>query len=148
MKLPRTMLMREAAARGKYAPLHKYLCLRAGREWRTTFSEIEGILGFALPSSARIHRPWWSNPGPGGGHSHALAWAAAGWKAGSVDLEAGTLIFVRREDGTGREEAETSTGVDGERPISVDDLFVAHDFGPWPDGLRWSREEMYGDDGR
>lgn len=57
------------------------------------------------------------------------------------------MTFVRREDGTGREEAGTSAGVDRGRPITVDDLFVLHDFGPWPDGFRCDREEMYGDRG-
>ena len=30
----------------------------------------------------------------------------------------------------------------------VDDIFTPHDFGPWPEGFRCSREEIYGDEGR
>jgi hypothetical protein len=32
-------------------------------------------------------------------------------------------------------------------PFDVDALPV-HDFGPWPEGLSFRREDMYGDDGR
>lgn len=148
MSEPRNVLVRKAAARGKYAPLYDHLSIRAGREWSTTFFELERILGFELPPSARIHRPWWSNPGRSGGHSHALAWVASGWRTKSVDLEAETLTFVRNPERTDREGAGTETDAGPLRRGSIDDIFTPHDFGPWPEGFRCSREEMYGDDGR
>lgn len=47
--------MREATARGKYAPLRRHLpALGAEREWRTSFGAVETILGFRLPNSARL----------------------------------------------------------------------------------------------
>ena len=95
MNPERQELLRDAARRGKYAPLHDFLRAHAQREWRTTFREIEGILGFRLPNSARIHRPWWANQGQGGGHSHALAWEMAGWRTAEVDLSGETLVFRR-----------------------------------------------------
>ena len=81
---------RDAAARGKYAPLYRDLSARSEAEWRASFDEVEAILGFRLPDSARLYRPWWSNQRKGGGHSHALAWQAAGWRTSAIDLEAET----------------------------------------------------------
>jgi hypothetical protein len=65
-----------------------------GSEWRVTFGEIEKVLGFTLPNSARIHRPWWANQGEGGGHSHALAWEMAGWKTSQVDMAKEPVVFT------------------------------------------------------
>ena len=101
MDLERLRLLRDTAKRGKYAPLHDFLVQRfllqhTQKEWKTTFGELEGILGFRLPKSARIHRPWWANQqGVGGGHSHALAWVMAGWHTAQVDLVDESLIFRR-----------------------------------------------------
>ncbi len=90
MKQERENLVREAAKRGKYAPLYNHLSSKAGRDWKVLFGEIENILGFDLPQSARLYRTWWANQTRGGSHSHALAWQAAGWKTKQVDLEAET----------------------------------------------------------
>lgn len=76
---------RKMAARGKYRRLYTHLCSLTMQEWRTTFSEVETIIGFGLPPSARLHRPWWSNQSGRIGHSQALAWAAAGWETAEVD---------------------------------------------------------------
>jgi hypothetical protein len=100
MDLARLRLLRDAAKRGKYAPLHDFLVERfllqsTEKEWKTTFQEVEGILGFRLPNSARIHRPWWANQAQAGGHSHALAWEMAGWRTAEVNLGAETLAFRR-----------------------------------------------------
>ena len=86
----------KAAVRGKYAPLYRHLCDLPGSEWPATFGEVEKILGFRLPGSARRYLAWWSNGT--GGHSHALSWHAAGWRTRAVNIEAETLMFVRRED--------------------------------------------------
>ena len=91
----RRSMMEAAVKRGKYAPLYKYLKSRPYIEWSPTFSEIEKILGFALPESARLRRPWWANTGMKGGHSQAMAWELAGWKTSQVDMEGEKLVFVR-----------------------------------------------------
>ena len=58
MSVTRDQLVRDAAARGKYAPLYRHLLSACPvQEWRTTFGELEAILGFRLPDSARLHRP-------------------------------------------------------------------------------------------
>ena len=136
--------VRDAATRGKYAPLyHQLLSAHPEPEWRTTFDEIEAILGFRLPDSARLHRPWWSNSKKGNGHSHSLAWQAAGWRTREVDLKAETLVFVRREDAPGPAGAPARR-----RRFSIREILPPHDPGPWPEGFTVSREQIYDDMGR
>ena len=76
---------------GKYAPLYRHLSASCSVTWLASFGEIEAILGFRLPASARRHRAWWAN----GGHSQADAWLAAGWRTRSVDFGEETLVFER-----------------------------------------------------
>jgi len=96
MNAKRQELLIGAVERGKYAPLYRYLkSLRVNR-WSTTFAEVERILGFELPNSAHIHRPWWANAGSKGGHSQSYAWNLAGWKTTDVDQETQTVTFVRQ----------------------------------------------------
>ena len=52
---------RDMVLRGKYQPLYQYLSSLQAQEWRTSFSEVEAVIGFELPPSARLHRPWWGN---------------------------------------------------------------------------------------
>lgn len=136
-------IARKAASNGKYAPLFRNLSVRTGTRWRATFAEIEGVLGFKLPDSARIHRPWWANQKRSGGHSHALAWQAAGWKTTRVDLSAETLVF-QREDGAGAQAGQASPV----RGFNLARDFPAVDMGPWPEGFKVSREEIYDELGR
>ncbi len=82
---------------GKYAPLYRYLITRTGFRWRASFSEIEAVLGFDLPASARRHQAWWANE-DGGSHSHARAWREAGWRTRDVNLRAEMLVFERAGD--------------------------------------------------
>lgn len=144
MTATRDKLVRDAAARGKYAPLyHHLLSAHPEPEWRTTFGEVETILGFRLPGSARLHRPWWSNSKRGSGHSHALAWQAAGWRTRKVDIEAETLVFARGEVSP----ASARTPARGRR-FSIEEILPAHDPGPWPEGFSVSREQIHDDMGR
>jgi hypothetical protein len=92
----RRELLEAAAKRGKYAPLYRHLVELKKDEWLATFREVERILGFSLPDSARIHRPWWANQGERGGHSHALAWEMAGWETSQVDMAGERLTFLRK----------------------------------------------------
>lgn len=136
--MTRKQIFQEVAARGKYAPLHRYLlALHTAPEWHASFGEIEAILGFRLPDSARLHRPWWSNRKSGGGHSQALAWQAAGWRTRAVDLEAERLTFERADNATSRRGA-----------FSISEILPPHDPGPWPRGFTASRRHLYGGDGR
>ena len=103
MKQKRRALLERAAQRGKYAPLYRHLKKLRSKEWRATFEEIEEILGFSLPDSARIHSPWWANQGVRGGHSHALSWEMAGWKSLQINMVEEKLAFVRNTQRNGAE---------------------------------------------
>src|SRR5260370_14572444 len=61
-------------------------------EWATTFAEIESLLGFRLPESARVFNAWWSNSLKG--RPGAIAWREAGFRA-SVRMEEERVIFRR-----------------------------------------------------
>src|SRR5665213_347072 len=61
----------------KYDALRDYLNVQAAQTVTLTFRQIEKILGFALPDSARRHAAWWAN----GGHAYSKAWTSGGWKA-------------------------------------------------------------------
>ena len=144
MAAARNSLVREAAARGKYAPLYRHLSAMARPDWRASFAEVEAVLGFPLPDSARLHRPWWANSAKGNGHSHALAWQAAGWKTEHVDLDAETLTFARTDGATARR----APAARKKQKFDLDRLFPAIDLGPWPEGFTVSREQIYDDMGR
>ena len=83
---------RPSAPRGKYLALSRHLNAVHGDVWHTTFTELETILGFQLPKSARTHPAWWSNSKS---HSHASAWLGAGWTTRDVGVETGVVSFVR-----------------------------------------------------
>ena len=143
MAAVRDRLVREAASRGKYAPLYRHLSARAGSRWQTSFAEIEAVLGFDLPDSARLYRPWWSNQKRDGGHSHALAWQAAGWKTREVDLEAESLVFVRAG-----EEPAVPAGTAKGKAFDLDEFWPVIPGGAWPEGFAVSREQIYDEAGR
>ena len=122
---------REMAVRGKYQRLYTYLSVHRAQEWRTSFSEIESIIGFELPASARIHRPWWANRRSVSGHTQALAWNIAGWETAEVDMDSETLIFRRR------------SRPDADRRPSLDEVWPVHPTARWPEGLSLGREGLY-----
>ena len=133
MAIARQQKYREMASRGKYRRLYSHLCTRATEEWQASFGEVEAIIGFELPPSARLHRPWWANQSMGNGHSQALAWTMAGWETADVDMDAERLRFRRRK----RPEAV--------RKLSLDELWPVHATARWPEGLSLRREDIYGD---
>lgn len=80
---------------GKYEPLSTHLESSSTGEWSPTFEQVEQILGFPLPPSARKSREWWSNQ-TGAGHSQARGWQNAGWQVLKVDLTKEKVTFRRR----------------------------------------------------
>ena len=140
MATDRDQLMQNAASRGKYAPLYRHLIAMTGADWRVSFGTIEAILGFELPDSARLHRPWWSNQ-KRGGHSHALAWQAAGWETREVDLEVEMLVFTKPDSSSFGKPRRR-------RKFSIEDILPPHDPGPWPKGFSVSRDQIYDEKGR
>lgn len=83
------MVMSEAYD-GKYRKLTEHL-LGSPSDLVMTFEQIERLLGFSLPKSARSHQAWWANQPRG----HSLAWLDAGYKAGAVTVEEERLTFRR-----------------------------------------------------
>ncbi|HVI33407.1 DUF7662 domain-containing protein [Phenylobacterium sp.] len=76
----------------KYSPLSDRLAGHPANEWQASFAEIEEVLGFPLPKTARTGKSWWS----GMDKPHARAWTAHGFEA-DVD-HARSLVTFRRSE--------------------------------------------------
>lgn len=87
----------------KYEPLGEFLRSQYGDEIRVRFAEIERVLGFPLPPSARTHRPWWSNNPDNS--AITKVWLNAGFRTEQVDMGGETLVFART-----RKEASMAAG--------------------------------------
>lgn len=110
--------------KGKYAPLFGYLKEFKGEQCQMSFEELENILGFGLPNSARIHRPWWANQGRRGGHSHSLAWEMAGWRTSQVDMEGEKLVFISYRTNKELKSIKMDTSLDA-HGVGIDFLTAA-----------------------
>lgn len=97
---------------GKYEPLAAHLESASADQWSATFEQVERVLSFPLPPSARKHREWWSNQA-GAGHSQARGWQDAGWKVWKVDLAAERVIFRRVDGGPSSAVGVRADGDDG-----------------------------------
>lgn len=98
----------------KYGPLRVHLSLALGDEITMSFAEIEDVLGFTLPPSARRHPAWWSNNV--GTHVNAAAWRSAGWKTAQVNVPGERVTFVREKvmSGVGVAEGATPFAMDAD----------------------------------
>jgi hypothetical protein len=79
----------------KYDPVNKWLNAKSAgniSSFSTTFKQIETILGFALPSSARTAPQWWENDGA---HSQCVAWINAGFETRNLNLAGESVEFVK-----------------------------------------------------
>ena len=137
MDTHQSRILQERAARGKYKRLFMCLVGRPDYMWRTTFEEIEEVLGFNLPASARLYSAWWANEEPGGRHTHAFAWTAAGWKTSEVDMAAETLVFKRPKPACNPKVKREKIDLDKEFPVHHAELLQK--------GATFSREEIYED---
>ncbi len=79
-------------SKSNYDALRLHLAGLDVDEWATTFAEIESLLGFRLPESARVFNAWWSNSLKG--RPGTIAWREAGFRA-SVKMEEERVIFRR-----------------------------------------------------
>jgi hypothetical protein len=77
----------------KYEPLRLWLGRQTQDRVRLSFQDIEAILGFSLPGSARSLAQWWANVA--GSHVQASAWVSAGWRACQVDVAGEQVSFER-----------------------------------------------------
>jgi hypothetical protein len=112
----------------KYQPLHQHLMGVASDRIRLSFEEIERVLRFSLPNSARQYAPWWANTG--GSHIQADAWMSAGWRTAQVDVPGEQVTFERiamRPSPAAPEAPQPSAqaGVeDSSAPFARDDMIV------------------------
>lgn len=112
----------------KYDPLLRHLSSSSGTV-ELAFREIEEILGFALPASARRHAAWWSNSG--GTHVQSAAWQGAGYRTEDVNLSSETIQFVPEHHGLG-ESKQPAIGLDKSTPREIHTRVGRHPaFGIW-----------------
>jgi len=80
---------------GKYKSLYEYLENRYADVVVLTFSQIEDLLGFALPDLARSQNEWWTRAGEQTEKSPCSdAWVLAG-RTAAPNLTARTVAFER-----------------------------------------------------
>jgi len=89
----------------KYDPLLSYLSQGGDDTVPMGFSEIEHVLGFALPPSSRRQRAWWSNNPTN--NVMTRAWLDAGYETANVDMAGETLMF-KKVRMTGKKSAPVS----------------------------------------
>lgn len=117
----------------EYKKLYTHLCGLQVKEWKTTFDEIESIIGSRLPDYARKDRGWWANKRLVKGLLITSLWIDAGWKTAEVDMDAEKLVFVKLN------------GPEDIPEVSLDDIWPPLSVGEWPEGLSLRREDMYED---
>lgn len=76
----------------KYRFLSEYLSSSNRKSITLSFSDIETILQFHLPESARNHRPFWANTTT---HSIALSWLSVGYETVSVNMAKEIVVFEK-----------------------------------------------------
>lgn len=76
----------------KYRPLAEYLIKSNSTRVSLTYKEIENILGFRLPDTARnFKQSFWANTKT---HSYASSWLEIGYKT-RVDVNTDKVTFVK-----------------------------------------------------
>jgi hypothetical protein len=80
--------------RSKYHVLSEHLRALKSEQWSAQFSDIEEVLGFALPVSASTYQAWWANQSDPG-HSQCNAWMSVGWRTQDVSISNQRVTFVR-----------------------------------------------------
>jgi hypothetical protein len=82
---------------GKYQALYEYLEHRYANTVVLTVAQIEDLLGFTLPDSARVHQEWWANKDPNGTPPpHSRSWTLAS-RTAAPNLQAQTVTFERAQ---------------------------------------------------
>src|SRR3954447_23300640 len=80
---------------GQYHPLYVYLRDRYADRVVLSFTDMEGLLGFALPQAARTAVEWWAGPSPSVAASRQSgAWTLAS-RSASANMAARHVVFDR-----------------------------------------------------
>src|SRR5688572_2255640 len=86
---------RPRADTGEYRLIYKYLRDRFADRIVLTFSEMEDLLGFSLPESARLDKEWWGvAAGAADRTAQSDSWTLAG-RTATVNLSAQNVLFER-----------------------------------------------------
>lgn len=89
-KLQTAMRLDKVSA--KYRGLAEYLLSSNEIKVTLSYSQIEEILGFALPDTARkFKQSYWANTET---HSYASSWMAVGYKT-RVEVDSDTVTFIK-----------------------------------------------------
>jgi hypothetical protein len=82
----------------KYVPLYKWLSTKSDRGISrvfATFEEIEKVLGFKLPVTARKKSQWWGNEISESRHVQCKVWLDADFETRNLDLSKESVEFVK-----------------------------------------------------
>jgi hypothetical protein len=82
----------------KYEPLYRWLVAKSASgitSIPTTFQQIEAVLGFKLPDSARTSTPWWANEKGNTRHVQCKYWMSAGFETRNLSLATESVTFAR-----------------------------------------------------
>jgi hypothetical protein len=83
--------------KGEYLALHVYLRDRFADRVILSFSQIEDLLGFALPAAARLESGWWREPEDGSAATtQADAWRLAS-RTAVANMPASSIVFERQQ---------------------------------------------------
>ena len=81
----------------QYDLLYAHLLVQTEHSVAMTFAEVEMVLGFDLPPSARKYAAWWGNADPDTCKTpYPQAWLRAGRRA-AVNLTAESVVFNRTD---------------------------------------------------
>lgn len=112
----------------KYDALSQFLKHSTGKV-ELQFADVEEVLGFQLPASARKYAAWWSNSR--GTHVQATAWLAAGYETDQVDLAQQTVRFVRDTTGFGEMKQKPIKGPSNVPPTDSTNKKIAYRHPAW-----------------
>lgn len=90
----RCLAEKQDSYEGKYVPLSRYLSRNGQGTIELTFGEIEDILGFPLPSSARKYNAWWHEEKTP--RAHKVAWIEAGYYVKDYSIKKEKVVFTLR----------------------------------------------------
>lgn len=79
----------------KYDPLYIHLSDVEASRICMRFEEIERIVGFELPRSAKHRNAWWGNEEVDARHPQCGSWRSAGFKVRDVNLTQQSVAFER-----------------------------------------------------
>ena len=86
---------RPSTVPAEYRPLHKYLEDRYAENLVLTFAEIEDLLGFPLPDTARVEPDWWATAdAPAPRTPQSRSWTEAS-RTAKANVPAQIVLFQR-----------------------------------------------------